>query len=468
MSSVPSPGSDLSQAVLSVSQLARQARVLIEAHLGDVSVEGELSNFRRPGSGHWYFTLKDQGAQIRCAMFAGRNRAVRLNVQDGLQVRLTGRVSLYEPRGDFQLIVDRLEAAGEGALRAAYDALKAKLDAEGLFSEARKRPLPEHPGHLTIISSPSGAALRDVLHVIERRFPGLAVTLIPSAVQGDGAEAQLIRALERAAEFPTDVVLLTRGGGSLEDLWSFNLENVARAVAACPHPVVSAIGHQTDFAMTDFVADARAPTPSAAAELITPTRTDLLTDVTGLEGRLLRAIRQEIRYLDQSVSTLDARLLDPASQIAQKMMQVDELEQRLSRAGISGRNAHRNRLDSARRALGLLAPARQIAEHGQRLTALTEKLAGAQKVQSDVRQRALASAARALTAVSPLNTLSRGYAVLTHADPGTDGRRRPLTTVTDTQPGDVIQALLADGSLKLTVNEVDATPPLAAPDLDEA
>ena len=187
---------------MSVSQLARRARVLIEEHLGEVSVEGELSNFRRPGSGHWYFTLKDQGAQIRCAMFAGRNRAVRLKVEDGLQVRLSGRVSLYEPRGDFQLIVDRLEPAGEGALRAAYEALKEKLSAEGMFDPARKRPLPAHPRHLTIISSASGAALRDVLHVVERRFPGLAVTLIPSAVQGDGAELQLIDALERTAEIP--------------------------------------------------------------------------------------------------------------------------------------------------------------------------------------------------------------------------------------------------------------------------
>lgn len=466
MSFTPTAGIEPAQTVLSVSQLARRAKILIEEHLGEVSVEGELSNFRRPGSGHWYFTLKDQGAQIRCAMFAGRNRAVRLNVQDGLQVRLTGRVSLYEPRGDFQLIVDRLEPAGEGALRAAYEALKEKLDAEGLFAESNKRPLPEHPGHLTIISSPSGAALRDVLHVIERRFPGLAVTLIPSAVQGDGAELQLIRALEESAKLTTDVVLLTRGGGSLEDLWSFNLESVARAVAACPHPVVSAIGHQTDFAMTDFVADVRAPTPSAAAELITPTREDLLADMHGLEGRLKRAITQEIRYLEQTLSTLDARLLDPASQIAQKMVQVDELEQRLARSEANARSTRQARLASARRALGLLAPARQIAEHQRGLRALADRLASARKVQSESRQQALASTVRALTAVSPLNTLSRGYAVLVHTEPAADGRRRTLTSVADAHPGNTIQALLVDGSLDLTVTDIDANPPLAT--LDES
>ena len=460
------PDLEATQSVLSVSQLARRARILIEEHLGEVSVEGELSNFRRPGSGHWYFTLKDQGAQIRCAMFAGRNRAVRLQIQDGLQVRLSGRVSLYEPRGDFQLIVDRLEPAGEGALRAAYEALKEKLAAEGLFDEARKRPLPEHPRHLTIISSASGAALRDVLHVIERRFPGLSVTLIPSAVQGDGAERQLIRALEQTAQMSTDVVLLTRGGGSLEDLWSFNLEPVARAVAACPHPVVSAIGHQTDFAMTDFVADVRAPTPSAAAEMITPTRADLLADLGSLEARLNRGIQQELRYLSQAISTLDARLLDPATQIAQKMMQVDELEQRLLRGQANRNAAHRARLAAARRALGLLAPARQIAEHKRSLAALASRLASAETAQSRTRQRTLASTARALTAVSPLNTLSRGYAVLAQFEPGADGRRKTLSQVAEAEAGSKIQALLADGSLTLRVEDIDRRPPLAAPELD--
>lgn len=452
---------------MSVSQLARQARILIEEQLGEVSVEGELSNFRRPGSGHWYFTLKDQGAQIRCAMFAGRNRAVRLKVADGLQVRVTGRVSLYEPRGDFQLIVDKLEAAGEGALRAAFDALKEKLNAEGLFDETRKRPLPEHPRHLTIISSTSGAALRDVLHVLDRRFPGLAVTLIPSAVQGDDAQRQLIRALEQSAELATDVVLLTRGGGSLEDLWSFNLEAVARAVAACPHPVVSAIGHQTDFAMTDFVADVRAPTPSAAAEMITPTQADLRNDLTRLEARINRAVYHQIRYLRQSLGTLDARLIDPATQIAQKMVQVDELEQRLLRMREIGQAKRLARLSSARRALGLLAPARQITAYKRALIATAARLNSTRRVQSEARQQSLAGAARALTAVSPLNTLSRGYAVLAHEPVADDdGRRRTLTSVADAEVGNSVEALLEDGSLKLTITDVDNRPPLSAPDLN--
>lgn len=456
-----------SQSVLSVSQLARRARLLIEEQLGEVSVEGELSNFRRPGSGHWYFTLKDQGAQIRCAMFAGRNRTVRLNVQDGMQVRLTGRVSLYEPRGDFQLIVDRLEPAGEGALRAAFEALKEKLTAEGLFDDARKRPLPDHPRHLTIISSASGAALRDVLHVIERRFPGLEITLIPSAVQGDGAERQLIQALERAGDLDTDVVLLTRGGGSLEDLWSFNLESVARAVVACPHPVVSAIGHQTDFAITDFVADVRAPTPSAAAELITPTRAELLGAVGARFDRLTRAIHHSLRFQHQALRGLDARLLDPASRIAQRMMQVDDLEARLGRALAVGTRTRSARIDSAARALGLLAPARQIADHSRTVRGLGSRLNVLLTRTLADRRGALAAGARALTAVSPLSTLGRGYSVLIHADgsaPGTPART--VTSVSDTREGENLRALLADGSLDLTVTGIDREPPLKRPELD--
>lgn len=466
MSSSPLPDSAAGSSVLSVSQLARQARILIEQHLGAVSVEGELSNFRRPGSGHWYFTLKDQGAQIRCAMFAGANRRVRLAVADGLQVRVSGRVSLYEPRGDFQLIVERMEAAGEGALRAAFDALKEKLAAEGLFDESRKRPLPIHPRHLTIISSPSGAALRDVLHVIERRFPGLQITLIPSAVQGDGAADQLVRALTAASALHTDAVLLTRGGGSLEDLWAFNLESVARAVAACAHPVISAIGHQTDFAMTDFVADLRAPTPSAAAELITPTMQELAGVVHGHFARLDRAIRHEFRFQQQALTALDRRLLDPATQIAQRMVTVDELEGRLRRAWRIADERRRNRIGTANRTLTLLAPARQIVEQMRLVGTLRNRLTGRLARSLNEHRLALAGGARALSAVSPLNTLSRGYAVLTRADTA-DTTVRTITSIAETRRNETLRALLADGSLTLTVTDIDPQPPLAAPDVDE-
>lgn len=452
--------------VLTVSQLARQARIVIEEHLGAVTVEGELSNFRRPGSGHWYFTLKDADAQIRCAMFAGRNRLVRLAAADGMQVRVFGRVSLYEARGDFQLIVEHMEAAGEGALRAAFDALKAKLDAEGLFDQARKQRLPPHPRHLTVISSPSGAALSDVLHVIERRFPGLQVLLIPTAVQGDSAAPQLIRALERAGSLATDVVLITRGGGSLEDLWAFNLESVARAVAACPHPVVSAVGHQTDFTITDLVADVRAPTPSAAAELITPTREELARTLSGLLARLSRQLRAELRFLRQAVVGLDRRLLDPAGRIAQKMVQTDELEGRLQRAFRATVGSRRADLGAIARSLTLLDPARLIGSHRRRVDAAAAGLARRMAGSIAARRLSLAGDARALAAVSPLATLDRGYAVLTRRE--ADGAPiRTLTSVHDATPGQSLRALLADGSLGLTVTDQDTRPPLAAPDMED-
>ncbi|MFV2089762.1 MAG: exodeoxyribonuclease VII large subunit, partial [Pseudomonadales bacterium] len=445
----------------SVSQLARQARLLIEQHLGAITVEGELSNFRKPGSGHWYFTLKDDAAQIRCAMFAGRNRLVRLPVADGLQVRISGRVSLFEPRGDFQIIANRMEAAGEGALRAAFEALKLKLADEGLFDDERKRPLPEHPRHITIISSASGAALRDVLHVIERRFPALTVLLIPSTVQGNTAEGQLIRALEAASRIPTDIVLITRGGGSLEDLWAFNLEGVARAIAACPHPTVSAIGHQTDFTITDFVADFRAPTPSAAAELITPTREDLANEFTGHIDRLQRTITQEFRHRRQHLEHLQTRLVDPAKELEAQMQRIDDLESRSLRAWTGCKDRMANRLDTSIKSLALLTPDRRIREF-ERTVAI--RMHGLQRAFETLHRRhrlTLAGSARALSAVSPLNTLDRGYAVLTS---GT----RTITSVTSTSPGETLRALLKDGALGLTVTAVDSEPPFKPPPMAES
>ncbi len=456
-----------SRSVLSVSQLARRARLLMEEHLGTVVVEGEVSNFRRPGSGHWYFTLKDASAQLRCAMFAGRNRMVRLAMEDGLQVRVVARVSLYEPRGDFQLIVDRLEPAGEGALRAAFEALKEKLAAEGLFDPDRKRPLPEHPQHLTIISSPTGAALKDVLHVVERRFPGLQVLLIPSAVQGDAAEGQLLRALELSAGVETDVVLLTRGGGSLEDLWSFNLESVARAVAACPHPVVSAVGHQTDFTITDFAADVRAPTPSAAAELITPTREELHEALATHLGRLQRHLRQELRYLCQAVRGARLRLVHPAMQMAQKAQQVDELDARLDRAWRAAAHRRRAALGSAIRSLRFLDPARTVHQQRRILGLQVERLRAGMEQLLRGRNLTLAAGARALAAVSPLATLDRGYAVLTR-EAGDDARGEPVTSVSGVATGEALRALLADGTLRLAVTGVTEEAPLPRPDPESA
>jgi len=382
-------------------------------------------------------------------MFAGRNRHVRFQPRDGQQVLVRGRVSLYEARGDFQLIADSVEPAGEGALRAAFEALKQRLDAEGLFSEARKRPLPALPLHLTIVSSPSGAALRDVLHVIERRFPALKVTLVPTLVQGEGAEQTLVDAIRRAGTLDTDIVLLTRGGGSLEDLWSFNLEAVARAVAACPHPVVSAIGHQTDFTIVDFVADLRAPTPSAAAELITPSRDELGERLSRNAGRLQRACQHDIRFRAQALALARSRLTDPRRQLQQQMQLTDDLERRLALAARGVLRQERQRVEHVASRLKLQGPGRVLPELRHDVARAYLELCRAATGRTRQERLKLAASVRALQAVSPLNTLARGYAVL--AEPAT---LRPITSVASVAPGAAVAAFLADGALDLEVRDV--------------
>jgi len=445
--------------VLSVSALTRQARLLIEEHFGLIWVEGELSNLRVPASGHWYFTLKDADAQLRCAMFAGRNRAVRERPREGQRIVVRGRLSLYEPRGDFQLIAEHLEAAGEGALRAAFDALKARLADEGLFDSDRKRPLPAFPRHVAIVSSASGAALHDVLHVIARRFPGLAVTLLPVRVQGAEAEADLVAALARVGELvpAADAVLITRGGGSLEDLWAFNLEPVVRAVAACPIATISAVGHQTDVTLVDFAADLRAPTPSAGAELLTPDRRTLARQYATLAQRLQQAQQRQLARLERDTAALRRRLVDPRRQLQARMQRADELDERLRRAVQRRRQRAMAELAAAARALGLLHPRGRTRAARERLQQLAARLDGQLEATLQSRHQALRQSARTLQAVSPLATLDRGYAVLTR-EAGSAGRA--ITQVEQVTAGEALFAQLADGALAVQVTAVHAGSPL--------
>lgn len=439
--------------IFTVSTLARQARLLIEEGFGVIQVEGEISNFSRPASGHWYFTLKDASAQIRCAMFAGRNRNVRPTPRNGAQVLVRGRVSLYEARGDFQIIVDALQPAGEGALRAAFEELKTRLAAEGLFDDVGKDTLPSLPRHLTIISSASGAALQDVLHVIERRFPALAVTLLPTAVQGAAAEPQILAALAQASRLTTDVVLITRGGGSLEDLWAFNLESVARAIADCPHPVVAAIGHQTDITIADYVADIRAPTPSAGAELITPDRDELESLLRGYRRRAAAVLLQELRLQQIHLGHLGARLIDPRQILAQRMQHADDLEARLTLACRNALARQRSRLKSLADVLKVLHPARRLPTYAKRLSTSFRQLHTSAQQTSKRLELSLAGSARALQAVSPLATLNRGYAVLTSPAPGSIGSA--VTSVRQVSIGAALIAHLQDGALELSVEKLD-------------
>ena len=431
--------------ILSVSDLNRQARLTVEERFGIVWVMGELSNFARPRSGHWYFTLKDDNAQVRCAMFANRNRTVQLQPAEGQSVLIRGRVSLYEGRGDFQVLADYMEPAGEGALRQAFDRLKVKLHAEGLFDADRKQPVPRMPAHIAIVTSPTGAAIADVLAVLSRRHPLLEVTVVPSAVQGEQAEGELIAALAAADRLEADAILLTRGGGSLEDLWAFNLEAVARAVAGTSTPVVCAVGHEIDTSICDFVADARAPTPSAAAELLSPDFDDVLGALRSYERRLAQLTRLALRREALKVENLMLQLTDPQQLLAHAMQRTDDMAARMQ-------NAMRHHLRAARAShtattgrLRQQDPARRIAGTRDRLTALQHRNVTSMSSALRRAEQRLTNTGRMLHSLSPLPTRARGYAVLT------DDNDEVVTSVEQTAPDATLSARLHDGRLTLRV-----------------
>ncbi|HWK53667.1 MAG TPA: exodeoxyribonuclease VII large subunit [Hyphomicrobiales bacterium] len=436
--------------VLSVSQLNRLARQLLEDHFPAVLVEGELSNVALPSSGHWYFTLKDQGAQVRCAMFRNRNMFVRLRPRDGMQVVLKARLSLYEGRGDYQLIVDALEETGAGALRKAFEQLQRKLQAEGLFAAERKRPLPTLPRHIAVITSPTGAAIRDVLSVLKRRFPTIRVTVVPAQVQGQSSAGELLTALERVNRREgvledVDVILLTRGGGSLEDLWSFNDEALARAIHASLLPVVSAVGHEVDFTIADFVADVRAPTPSAAAELLSPHRDDYLQILQSRRQQLARLFSHKVQAAYQQVLACSRLLRHPGRRLQQQAQRLDELETRLGRAQLLHQRNLLRRLQLARLRLRQQSPAIRFAQQHQHLVALQQRLLRCLRHQLRYREQQLLVQSQALHTVSPLATLGRGYSITR------DAAGHVLRAAEQTQPGATITTQLATGRLRSRV-----------------
>ncbi|KAF1721298.1 exodeoxyribonuclease VII large subunit [Pseudoxanthomonas wuyuanensis] len=439
---------DIARDILTPSQLNTLARDLLESAFPLIWVEGELGNVTRPASGHLYFTLKDARAQVRCAMFKPKSQWLNFVPREGLRVLARGRLTLYEARGDYQLVIDHLEEAGEGALRRAFEALKAKLGAEGLFEAARKRPLPAHVRRLGVITSPSGAAVRDVLSVLGRRFPLLEVDVLPVQVQGEAAPAQIVAMLRRAAASGRyDALLLTRGGGSLEDLWAFNDEGLVRAVAASPVPVVCAVGHETDFSLAEFAADLRAPTPSVAAELLVPEQRDLLNRLRTLHRQLLNQHAQQLRQRMQRADRAALRLhaLRPQARLDMLRRRQQEAIRRLHAAWRERQQRRQAALRHAAAVLRASQPQRRLSALRERLAALAPRpqAAVARQLQRDaLRLRALA---RSLEAVSPLATVARGYALVTRED-GTLVR-----SVAQVASGDAVQAQLSDGKLRLRV-----------------
>ena len=426
--------------VFSVSDLNRQAKQLLEVSFPAVWVEGELSNLARPNSGHWYFTLKDSKAQVRCAMFRGSNIKVRLQPNEGMQVLIRARVSLYEGRGDYQLIAEHMEEAGAGALQKAFEQLKNRLAAEGLFAEEHKQPLPKMPTHIAVVTSPSGAAIRDILTVFRRRFPALAITIFPTMVQGNEAAPQIVKALQQAQQLNNvDAIIVGRGGGSIEDLWPFNEESVARAIYACQIPVVSAVGHEVDFTIADFVADHRAPTPSAAAEILSPNQIELHNTLLGYQQRLAHLIQQRLVREAQHLQHLSNRLRHPGERLREQGQRLDDLEIRLRQAMRQNLQQASLRLAQQQSQLSQHNPASTLRQINTLQQQLAERLAQAMRANLKQLQQTLAAKAGELDAYSPLATLHRGYSITSTPD------GHIITRSDQLADGDIIETRLSQG-----------------------
>jgi len=435
--------------VYSVTRLNREVRLLLDRRMPVLWVEGEVSNLSQPSSGHWYFSLKDRDAQVRCAMFRQRNTNVGFAPRSGQHVLARGCVSLYEPRGEFQLIVEHLEEAGVGRLQRELERLKAKLAAEGLFDAALKRALPRFPRRIGVVTSATGAALRDILHILKRRYPPARVLIYPSLVQGAAAAPSLIAALALAsARAECDVLILARGGGSLEDLWAFNDERVARAIRAASIPVISGVGHEIDFTLADLAADARAPTPSGAAELATPDRQAVLQALAKTAERLHIACSRELRALAARLSAAAAclKIAHPGARLQQQAQRLDDLEQRM--AGAMRGRLHRDghRLSETFAQIVRRSPEHRVRAYREHHAELAARLKHAAERLVSRAENRLGLASRGLDAVSPLRTLERGYAIVTR---GADG-----TVVTDADCvaiDEEIEARLAHGRVRARV-----------------
>jgi len=437
--------------VCTVSELTARIKASLEDRFPAVWVEGEISNLRTPSSGHAYFTLKDDGAQLRCVLFRGRGRRVAFQPEDGMQVLAFGGLDVYLARGEYQLVVELLEPKGLGALQLAFEQLKRRLEAEGLFEAARKRPLPPFPRTIGIVTSPTGAAIRDMLHIIDRRFADLRILITPVRVQGEEAPGEIVRALRDLQEIPElDVVIVGRGGGSIEDLWAFNDERVARAIAACRVPVISAVGHETDFTIADFVADLRAPTPSGAAELVVREKLAVARALVDLYEGLKQAMAGRLARERARVDSVARRrvLTDAARALRELYRRVDDLTARLTRGVHAGRRQAAHRVSLARNALRSLNPVARIATGTTLLSQLRGRLASAAGHRAKASRHRFDAAVGRLDSLSPLAVLGRGYS-LTRLASGAIVR-----SAAQTRPGDAVEILLHQGVLDARVERL--------------
>ncbi|ASA56462.1 exodeoxyribonuclease VII large subunit [Vibrio gazogenes] len=436
------------QNIYTVSRLNAEVRLLLENEMGIIWLLGEVSNFSAPVSGHWYLSLKDARAQVKCAMFKGNNRFVSFRPQNGQQVLVRARLSLYEPRGDYQLIIESMQAEGDGRLQQEFEQLKQKLTAEGLFAPGNKKPLPEHPQCIGIITSKTGAALFDILDVLKRRDPTLPVIIYPTMVQGEDAAIRIAQAIGRAnARQECDVLIVGRGGGSLEDLWCFNHEIVARTIAASQIPIVSAVGHEIDITIADFVADVRAPTPSAAAELVSRDSSYKRTGLLNYRHRLSQAMRYYLAEQRQKSQTHQYALekQHPSYRLERQIQQMDELSIRLQQAMQHYLARHSQMIERTTNQLRYNSPQQQIQQQHYLLKKYEQRYIDAIERRLLSSRHQLALAAETLDAVSPLSTLRRGYSV-TQNQSG-----QIIRSLNDVKPGECITTRLADGTIRSTV-----------------
>ncbi len=442
-----------SPAIFTVSRLNQTVRQLLEHEMGQVWISGEISNFTQPASGHWYFTLKDDTAQIRGAMFRNSNRRVTFRPQHGQQVLVRASITLYEPRGDYQIIVESMQPAGEGLLQQKYEQLKARLQAEGLFDSEFKKQLPSPAHTVGVITSKTGAALHDILHVLNRRDPSLPVVVYPTAVQGDDAPGQIVRAIELAnRRQECDVLIVGRGGGSLEDLWSFNDERVARAIFASVIPVVSAVGHETDVTIADFVADLRAPTPSAAAEMVSRNQLELLRQLQNGQQRLEMAMDYYLANRNRRFTQLFHRLQQqhPQLRLARQQTVLERLRQRMNQAVESHLKRAGQRQIRITQCLNQQTPQSRIHRAQSHMQQLEYRLTQNMHERLGSTRERFGHAITHLEAVSPLATLARGYSVTTASD------GKVLKQAKQVSPGDVLTTRVSDGWVESEVKEIKA------------
>jgi exodeoxyribonuclease VII large subunit len=436
------------QHILQVSELTKKVRFILESELNTVWLTGEISNFVAAGSGHWYLSLKDSKSQVRCAMFKGNNRRVRLKPRNGQQVLVRAKVSLYEPRGDFQLIIEQMEDAGEGILRQQYEQLKNKLNALGVFSQTHKQAIPEHIQTVGIVTSPTGAAVKDILSVLKRRNPNINAIIYPALVQGEYASNDICHAIAQAnSRQECDVLIVGRGGGSLEDLWPFNEESVVQAIYDSYLPVISAVGHEVDTTLSDYVADLRAATPSAAAELVASDSSELLDKIATFEQRLIHAISRKNTALLQQHHHIHHRLaqVHPEQQLRVQQQKYDELSLRLSRAIQRLIEQSSRQPQQLQQRLQQLSPARVIAKQQSQVKQQEQRLIHALQNSLQYKRESFVHLIEQIQLVSPLATIARGYSITRNKN------NEVINSIAQVVLNDEITIQMTDGSIKAKI-----------------